>query len=195
MSETGSARIPLLARLNPFASARAAGADEALVVAAQRGDRAAFAELYRLYGRLVHGILLAHAPRHEADDLVQEVFLAALDRMHTLRDPGAFGKWISAVARNRARMLHRGARRLVALPDDLPDPSPAPASGGIGVEEVLAAIGRLPQAYREPLVLRLVEGMSGAEIAERTGLTPGSVRVNLHRGMKQLREALGGVDD
>lgn len=194
MNDTGSARIPLLARLNPFAPARA-GADEALVVAAQRGDRAAFAELYRSYGRLVHGILLAHAPRHEADDLVQEVFLSVLDRMHTLRDPAAFGKWIAAIARNRARMLHRGARRLVALPDDLPDPSAAPASGGIGVEEVLAAIHRLPQAYREPLVLRLVEGMSGAEIAERTGLTPGSVRVNLHRGMKQLREALGGVDD
>ena len=56
---------------------------------------------------------------------------------------------------------------------------------------VLAAIRRLPEAYRETLVLRLVEGMTGPEIAERTGLTPGSVRVNLHRGMQMLREALG----
>lgn len=55
---------------------------------------------------------------------------------------------------------------------------------------VLAAIRSLPEAYREPLILRLVEGMTGPEIAERTGLTPGSVRVNLHRGMRQLREKL-----
>ena len=56
---------------------------------------------------------------------------------------------------------------------------------------VLAAIRTLPDAYRETLVLRLVEGMTGPEIATRTGLTPASVRVNLHRGMKQLRERLG----
>jgi len=49
----------------------------------------------------------------------------------------------------------------------------------------------LPEAYRDTLLMRLVEGMSGAEIAERSGLTPASVRVNLHRGMKLLREHLG----
>jgi RNA polymerase sigma-70 factor (ECF subfamily) len=57
---------------------------------------------------------------------------------------------------------------------------------------VLAAIRALPDAYRETLVLRLVEGMTGPEIAARTGLTAASVRVNLHRGMKQLRERLRG---
>ena len=57
---------------------------------------------------------------------------------------------------------------------------------------VLALIRTLPEAYRETLVLRLVEGLTGPEIAERTGLTPASVRVNLHRGMKLLREKLQG---
>jgi RNA polymerase sigma-70 factor, ECF subfamily len=57
---------------------------------------------------------------------------------------------------------------------------------------VLDIIKALPEAYRETLVLRLAEGMTGPEIAERTGLTPESVRVNLHRGMKMLRERLGG---
>lgn len=197
MDEALSVRAPMRVRLNPFARQRAepaAGVDDALVRAAQAGDRGAFAELYRLHGRLVHGILLAHAPRQDADDLVQDVFLAALARMHTLREPAAFVKWIAAIARNRARMLHRGNRWLVALPDDIPDPAAAPTAGELREEDVLAAIHRLPEAYREPLVLRLVEGMSGAEIAERTGLTPGSVRVNLHRGMKQLREELGGFD-
>ena len=54
----------------------------------------------------------------------------------------------------------------------------------------MAVIRSLPAAYRETLVLRLVEGMTGQEIADRTGLTPASVRVNLHRGMKRLRDAL-----
>lgn len=57
----------------------------------------------------------------------------------------------------------------------------------------LEAIRALPQAYRETLMLRLVEGMSGPEISARTGLTPGSVRVNLHRGMQMLRGALSGI--
>ena len=54
----------------------------------------------------------------------------------------------------------------------------------------LDAIRLLPAAYRDTLMLRLVEGLSGPEIAQRTGLTPASVRVNLHRGMKLLRARL-----
>jgi RNA polymerase sigma-70 factor (ECF subfamily) len=57
--------------------------------------------------------------------------------------------------------------------------------------EVLDLIKQLPDAYRETLVLRFVEGMTGPEIASRTGLTPASVRVNLHRGTKLLRERMG----
>ena len=57
---------------------------------------------------------------------------------------------------------------------------------------MLQLIRHLPEAYRETLMLRLVEGMSGPEIAERTGMTPGSVRVNLHRGITMLRERLIG---
>jgi RNA polymerase sigma-70 factor (ECF subfamily) len=56
--------------------------------------------------------------------------------------------------------------------------------------KILDAIRSLPDAYRETLILRLVEGLTGPEIAARTGMTPGSVRVNLHRGMEQLRAIL-----
>lgn len=57
--------------------------------------------------------------------------------------------------------------------------------------EILTAIRALPETYKETLILRLIEGMTGNEIAEQTGLTPESVRVNLHRGMKMLRQKLG----
>ena len=69
------------------------------------------------------------------------------------------------------------------------------AAGGDPIETetfaILEIVRRLPEAYRETLLMRLVEGMSGNEIAERSGLTPASVRVNLHRGMKLLRERSG----
>ena len=75
----------------------------------------------------------------------------------------------------------------VELPEDLPGGDPIQAE----TFAVLEVVRKLPDAYRETLLMRLVEGMSGAEIAERSGLTPASVRVNLHRGMKLLREKLG----
>ena len=155
--------------------------------AAASGDQDAYEQLYRDYVRMVHAVLLARVRRCDVDDLVQEVFVAAFRRLDSLRDPAAFGGWLAAIARNRATDHVRQAREEVELPRNLP--------GGTPVEpaalEALDAIRKLPEAYRETLVMRLVEGMSGAEIAERTGLTPASVRVNLHRGMKQLREMLG----
>ena len=161
--------------------------DAADVRAASAGDRAAFGRLYERHAGLVHGVLLARIPRGDVDDLVHEVFLQALQRLPSLRDPAAFAAWLAAIARNRARDHYRGARDEVALPDDVAG-APHPEGEAMAV---LAAIRGLPQAYRETLVLRLVEGMTGPEIAERTGLQPGSVRVNLHRGLQLLREALG----
>ncbi len=159
--------------------------DEAhLVRTARGGDRRAFGRLYELYGRVVHGILLARLPPQEVDDVVQEVFLAALERLASLRDPAAFGPWLAAIARNRAADRHRRRREHTELPDDALARDPV-APEALAVLELLRA---LPDAYRETLTLRLVEGMTGPEIASRTGLTPASVRVNLHRGMKLLRE-------
>jgi RNA polymerase sigma-70 factor (ECF subfamily) len=107
-----------------------------------------------------------------------------------LREPAAFGGWLSTIARNRAVDFHRqSGEPPVELPDNLAahDATPERADA----MTLLAIVKALPEAYRETLVLRLVEGMTGPEIAARTGLTAASVRVNLHRGMKLLREKLG----
>jgi RNA polymerase sigma-70 factor (ECF subfamily) len=161
--------------------------DEPLLVrAALRGDREAFGRLHDRHARMVHGILLARVPRGEVDDLAQDVFLSALRKLATLRDGAAFGPWIAEIARNRAHDFHRRSRPAEELPEEPAGEDPPAAEAA----EALAAVRALPEAYRETLVLRLVEGMTGPEIAERTGLTPGSVRVNLHRGMRQLRERL-----
>lgn len=167
--------------------------DASIVRAAQGGDRAAFERLYERYGRMVHGILLARVPRPEVDDLVQDVFVLAMTKITSLRDTTVFGAWIAAIARNRASDHHRRTPETSELTEDLQaeDRSEAEALS------ILAVVKTLPEAYRETLILRLVEGMSGPEISARTGLTEGSVRVNLHRGMKQLREklALGRIED
>ena len=174
--------------------------DAMLVSDARTGDRVAFGRLYDRYARMVHGVLLARVPVGEVDDLVQDVFLLALRRLSTLRETGSFGAWLTVIARNLANDYHRHS-----VPEDQlapqgqrvddtnereiehgntsgDDQSPAVA--------ILDAIRALPDAYRETLILRLVEGMTGPEIAARTGLTHGSVRVNLHRGMQQLRAKL-----
>jgi RNA polymerase sigma-70 factor (ECF subfamily) len=159
----------------------------ALVLAAQQGDRAAFGVLYGAYGRMVHGLLLARVPRSDVDDLVQDVFLQALRRLASLREPAAFGGWLAMIARNQAIDHLRRTPKSEELMDDI---AGAPSHEHEALS-VLRMIQALPEAYRETLVLRLVEGMTGPEIAERCGLTEGSVRVNLHRGMKLLRERLG----
>lgn len=182
--------------MNPLAPAAAEPATEAppvevgLVKAALDGDRDGFGRLYDLYAPLVHGILLARVPRAEVDDLVQDIFLHAFKKLHTLRDSAAFGPWIAMIARNRAIDFHRRSRATVEITDDLRGSDKQQSKAA----EILELIRGLPDAYRETLVLRLVEGMTGPEIAERTGLTAASVRVNLHRGMKLLREKLGTTE-
>ncbi|HEY6803169.1 MAG TPA: sigma-70 family RNA polymerase sigma factor [Pyrinomonadaceae bacterium] len=159
----------------------------ALVTAALAGDRDCFGRLYAMYAPMVHGILLARVPRGEVEDLVQDIFLHVYKKLNTLRDYAAFGPWIAMIARNRAMDFHRRTKETVEVTEDLRSTDTSTAKA----KEILDLICDLPEAYRETLVLRLVEGMTGPEIAERTGLTPASVRVNLHRGMKQLREKLG----
>jgi RNA polymerase sigma-70 factor, ECF subfamily len=173
----------------------AGNSDDVLVRASQQGDTEAFGQLYRRYARMVHGVLLSRVHATDVEDLVQDVFVRALPRLRSLRETARFGPWLAAIARNMAVDFHRRMHLRTEGRDDSADPSEQPAAGRASdtreAAEVLECIRSLPEAYREPLILRLVEGMNGPEIAERTGLQPGSVRVNLYRGMQQLREKLG----
>ncbi len=157
-----------------------------VVVAARRGNRAAFGELYARFHRAVHGVVLARVAYGDAGDLVQDVFAAALERLPQLADAAAFPGWLMSIARNRA-IDHVRARKPT---EELVEIAVAPARRP-EVAQALAALRALPDAYRETLILRLVEGLTGPEIAALTGLTAGSVRVNLHRGMALLRERMG----
>jgi RNA polymerase sigma-70 factor, ECF subfamily len=158
------------------------------VVAAQGGSPEAFHRLHRRFAVLVHGVLLSRFRPTIAEELTQECFLIAFRKLRQLRDPSKFGPWIVAIAR-RVDAIGERHHHVAADSEDIVDPRIGPEAA-IDAARILSAIHSLPQAYRETLVLRLVEGMSGPEIAEATGLTPESVRVNLHRGMRKLREVL-----
>jgi len=170
------------------------GESDALVAAARAGDRGAFGLLYGRYARMVHGILLCRVPPREVDDLVQEVFLTAMKKLSSLREDAKFGGWLATITRNRATDYFRKTGPENSVTEEVEEEHAETAATDHGAEQeaamILAVVRGLPEAYREPLILRLVEGMTGPEIAERTGLTHGSVRVNLFRGMQLLREKL-----
>ena len=151
------------------------------------GDHEAFNELYRMFAPMVHAVVLVRVPYEDVPDIVQEVFLTAFEKIETLRDPGAFGGWLAKIARNRATEFYRSRRPSEEIPDDIRGPANVSAEA----MEILDAIRSLPETYMEILAFRLIEGMTGAEIADRTGLSHDSVRVKLHRGMAQLRQTLG----
>jgi RNA polymerase sigma-70 factor (ECF subfamily) len=160
-----------------------------LVVAAQAGSRAAFGGLYERFHRVVHAIALARVPACDAADVVQDVFADAWSKRARLREPAAFPGWIVAMARNRATDAARRRRPTDDAGDLAVDPPPR-----VEAAAALRAIRALPDTYRETLIMRLVEGLTGPEIAAHTGMSPDSVRVHLHRGMKLLRERLGGSE-
>src|SRR6266436_4877111 len=133
--------------------------DGALVSSAREGDRAAFGRLYDRYARMVHGILLSRVPPPEVDDLVQEVFLAALRQLHALRDVSRFAAWLAAITRNRANDYYRKFGPEAALTEPVSEERTEGPTANPEAEEaaaILAAVRTLPDAYREPLILRLV---------------------------------------
>ncbi|HEY0874281.1 MAG TPA: sigma-70 family RNA polymerase sigma factor [Vicinamibacterales bacterium] len=177
------------ARAASVASWQAPDNQADLVRAAQAGDREAYGRLYERFARTVQAVLLARLPRTQVDDLVQDVFLHAMTKIADLRDPAAFRGWICTLARRQAIDHYR------SQPAETPlvERAASAASPEVAAEAAaaVAAIQELPEAYRETLALRLVGGLSGPEIAAATGLTPESVRVNLHRGFRLLRSRLG----
>src|ERR1700674_2226613 len=165
-----------------------------VILAAPDRDPAAFGRLYDRYARMVHGILLARVPPCEVDDLVEEVFLAALRQLHALRDVTRVGAWLGTITRNRANDYFRRAIPVEKVTEPVDENQAESRSNDHAAEQeaalILEIVRALPDPYREPLILRLVEDMTGPEIAARIGLTHGSVRVNLYRGMQLLRERL-----
>ncbi len=183
----------------PYHSREVMGPDESFLIArAQRGDPSAFEEIVRLYQRRVYGVALRIVRAHDvADDVTQEAFLRAwrsLDRFELGRP---FGPWVCRIAANLAVNHVRSPRaREEGLPDGHAETrtnAPGPLGALLDAEGATVlekAMGQLPQEQRAVLVLRVVEELSYAEIAETLGISPGTVMSRLFRARERLAQAL-----
>lgn len=170
-----------------------------LIRNARAGCRRSFARLWNEHVDGLRAVVMRLLPRQLAEDVVQDVAVAALAGIGALRaaDATCFQAWLRAIARNRSRSALLSQRRYRAMAGGEPTVETAVASDG-GVldplqrRELYAALRRLPRCYRLPLRLRFLRGYSAPEIAMRLGMTQGSVRVSLCRGLRRLRGGLAG---
>jgi RNA polymerase sigma-70 factor (ECF subfamily) len=177
--------------------------EEALIRSACQGSQPAFEELVRRTSRLVYGRLyLETGDAHRAEDLLQETLLIAFRRLPQLAEPRGFRSWLLAIAQNvaidaarrdrrkrRKGPPHAGADALRQVPDAGPGPREE-AEQSERREQVLAMLRSLPEQYRLPLTLRYVSGADYDAICTELGLSNGSLRGLLHRGLKMLRAKL-----
>ena len=175
-----------------------------LVQAAQSGDRAAFEELVRRTHRLVYARLyLDTGDVHRAEDLLQETFLLAFRSLSSLKNPDHLRSWLGTIAQNVLTddIRHHGRRKRAQPPKAASETIDHHHSGAASpVQEaeqaetrkrVLAVLRELPEEYRAPLTLRYFSGADYDTISQQLGLTNGSLRGLLYRGLKMLRDRLG----
>jgi RNA polymerase sigma-70 factor (ECF subfamily) len=175
------------------ASTRANDSDD--VRAAAAGDRHAFQRLYRLHVGRVHGAVyrLAGYDHARAEDLTQDAFVRAWQKLPGFRYESAFGTWLYRLAVNVALMdiRARGADPVSMLDDEhLPDTGETPFCAAER-EELERAIGSLPPRARAVLVLHDIEGWRHEEIGSELGMAIGTSKAQLHRARGLLRKLLG----
>ncbi|HEY8328557.1 MAG TPA: sigma-70 family RNA polymerase sigma factor [Rhodanobacter sp.] len=165
------------------------------VRAAAAGDRHAFQRLYQLHVGRVHGAVyrLAGYDHARAEDLTQDAFIRAWQKLPGFRHESAFGTWLYRLAVNVALMdiRARGADPVSMLDDDhLPDTGETPFCAAER-EELERAIGQLPPRARAVLVLHDIEGWRHEEIGNELGMAVGTSKAQLHRARGLLRKVLG----
>jgi len=171
----------------PSASAE----ETALIRAAQRGDRQAFAQLVeRYWSRLYRWLYHLVRDRHQAEDLAQEAFLKALGNLGRFEAGTNFRAWLFRIAHNLfANQVRAASRRRSTLPDDLPDPEQGPADIACSREtlaELAQAVERLPTEWKAALLLRIEEGLSFRQIADILATTEETARWRVFKARRQL---------
>ncbi len=162
---------------------------------AASGDEGAFARLYRRHVSRIHTLVRRMAGPDAADDLTQDVFIRAWDKLPTFRAESAFGTWLHRLAVNVVLSRRRSQKRELTwfVDDDAPLMHAAGRSAWPGTTmDLEAAIARLPEGARQVFVLHDVEGWTHEEIAVEFGLVPGTSKSQLSRARSALRRMLDG---
>jgi RNA polymerase sigma-70 factor (ECF subfamily) len=176
-----------------------AGTDSRLVARALAGETRAFEELVRRHLRAAHAVALGVLGNPaDAEDVCQDAFLTALERLEECRDPQRFAAWLMRIVRNRAlnfrasRSLRQGAPLEEAAAKAGGGDPEREAERSEARERLLAALSGLPESQREVVLLHDLEGWRHREIAELLGTSEGAVRVRLHEARRRLRTELEG---
>ena len=196
----------------PRQTGTAKDAEAALVSRARSGEELAFQQLVQKYQSRVYRLALRTCGTpHDAEDVVQEAFLVVFRRLHSFRGDASFGTWLYRVVMNAALMHRRKTKRrpTQSLTDFLPrfradgrhvridvDYGEASRIESLVEQRELSqllrdAIGRMPERYRAPMVLRDLEELSTAEVATILAIDERAVRQRLHRARLMLRGYLG----
>lgn len=165
--------------------------DASLVRSVLAGDGGAFAALVDRHQRAALATCLAVLrDRQLAEDAVQDAFVAAYRSLRSLRDPATVGGWLLNIARNRAMRLARNRSRRLRVTAQMPPPETSVPANDAMDDELLAALGALPDHERSVVVLRYFDGHAVADIAAITGRPVGTVTKQLQRAHERLRAAL-----
>ena len=144
--------------------------------------------LVRKYASAVLGLCIAHTKNfHDSEDIMQEVFIKAFAKFHTLRDVGQARSWLLQIARRMCIDYHRKRPVAQAIPEDMPAPS-RPRDKQI--ERLYEAISKLPDGYREPITLYYLNGRNCPGVARNLGISEVAVRSRLVRARFRLHEIL-----
>ncbi len=165
--------------------------------AAQAGDAAAFERLYRRHVGRVHGLALRlTADRRRAEELVQDAFVRAWEKLGTFRGESSFATWMHRLTVNVFLVADRAERRRGGheeTRDELPETGAGLDTDALGPEgrmDLEQAIARLPAGARTAFVLHELQGYSHDEIAALSGVAPATIRAQLFRARRKLMEAL-----
>jgi RNA polymerase sigma-70 factor (ECF subfamily) len=176
--------------------------EAAALVRVQRGETEPFDLLVRRYMRAAFSIafrIVGH--REDAEDVVQEAFLAALANINTFDTSRRFGPWLYRIVVTRGLNFRKSrSRRRTESLENAPlasnAPGPAQEAERSGLrEEVASALARLPERQRMVVQFFELDGFSGAEIAEMLGISPGTVRWYLHQARQALRGMLAHLEE
>lgn len=182
-----------MSALQRTTSTEARQTDRELAALVLEGDETAFRELYRKHTPRLLALVLRFLGGHEADaeDVVQEAWVRATERLGQFRWEAAFGSWLSAIALNLAReqLRKHGRRREVEWPED--EPAAVEPLSRLESADLERAIAGLPAGYRTVLVLHDVEGYRHEEIAGLLGVSVGTSKSQLFHARRAVRHRLG----
>ena len=171
--------------------------DADLVARALRGDGDAADALVRRYYRTAFAVALSVLQNpHDAEDVCQDAFVKALERLEDCREPGRFAPWMMTIARNRAlsHRTYRKIRETSELRPEIAEAPDSPVADAVNAElgaRLEAALAELNATQREVVLLHDMDGWTHGQIAEALGMTEVRSRQHLFVARKILRERLG----